>query len=380
MNTLSITRRRLPSLLILLAAAVCAHAQTPVGGQAVESTVGKTYSAATGEGGMTLAQIAALPETVAPFAVPFKEWNANELAGKPRIAVPSYGVSFIRSAEAFASTAGAGGFLSSSRRAAKYQTVLGGVKDELFPQLAEEAYADLVKRLAAAGFDVVRPDDFRAALEASDIWIEGNKSQGSRKLDGRADKGWTVFGAGAAPLLKGASMDFALTGPGASMGAVQNAGVTVNAITLHPLLVLDYIAIDSSGNNTFARNASVAANTAFSISPASRVDFGYKEKKGPGTGYGGALTLEGAVASNEPFAVIAETEDRSDNVVVHNALALIGFGSVYKQSKAFTVEAVEKRYVALARAAYSGFNQAIVDQIRKARAGGMAPQQAASAS
>ncbi len=359
--------RPLPLLIALSAAG--AQAQTPGVAQAVESVVGKTYSGSAANAGMALEQIAALPGEVAPFALSFKEWNAKELAGRPRIAVPSYGVSFIRSAEAFASTASAGGLLSSARRAVKYQTALAGVKEDLFPQLADEAYADLVKRFADAGIDVVPQEDFRAALDVADIWVEGNRSQGSRKLDGRADKGWSVHGARAAPLLKGMSMDSMFGMPG-SLGAVQNAGVSVNAVTVHPLLVLDYIALDSSGNSTFARNASISANTVFSISPASRVDFGYKEKKMPGTGYGGALTLEGPVASNEPFAAIAETEDRSDNTAVHNALALVGFGSVYKQSKVFAVEAAEKRYIALARAAYRSFNQAIVDQVRKARASG----------
>lgn len=72
--------------------------------------------------------------------------------------------------------------------------------------------------------------------------------------------------------------------------------------------------------------------------------------------------------SDELFGVLVQTEDRSDDVGMHNAFAEAGMGSVYRQSLVYAVEADPGRFAALCRAAFQGFNTALVEEIRRARA------------
>ena len=52
---------------------------------------------------------------------------------------------------------------------------------------------------------------------------------------------------------------------------------------------------------------------------------------------------------------------------LHNALVSVGFNSAYRQSLVYDVEVSPRRFAALTRSAFRGFNAALVAEIRKAR-------------
>ena len=80
----------------------------------------------------------------------------------------------------------------------------------------------------------------------------------------------------------------------------------------------------------------------------------------------GAFTMK-PHGSPEPFAVMVKAGDRSDSKGLHNALVEAGFGSLYRQSLVYAVEADPGRFAALSRAAFQGYNAALVEEIRRAR-------------
>ncbi|MGE0667645.1 MAG: hypothetical protein AB7O49_13895 [Sphingomonadales bacterium] len=357
----------LSALLVSCGLSMPAHAE----GQKIDSRASASYSSSDAEGGMSLDQIRAMPTDVAPFPVQLKVDGGKYLKVRPKIMVPSYGVAYIVSAEARASGAGSGS--SMVNRAIRYNTALVGIDEAAMRLWANEAHADLVTRLTEAGFDVVAPDALRADPDYAKVKLtEGNRTQDAQIIDGRAKKGWIVFGADAAPLIKGMSLETGLgaLAAGGSLGAIQNAGVDQDATTFHPMLVLDYIGIESSGQKLYSGRASISAETNFGIHPRSKVDFAYKIKRMGGTGYPGWFTIPDGYSSGEPFGVLREVDDKSDNLALHGAMALLGLSNSYTQRKVLAVEAVPERYGALVRAAYQGYNQAIVDGIVAARSGG----------
>lgn len=349
------------ALLVTVSASYGAGSES--GSQSFESTAGKTYAATQSEGGTSLDAIRALPTTVAPIPVAFKADHLKVLAGRPRVVVPNYGVAYLLSGKVRASSAGSG--MAIVHRAVKYDTALVGVDEALMKTLANEAHADLITRLKAAGIDVVPPEELKANAEFASLSGQpGNRNEGKGVIDSRATKSWVVFGADAAPLAKGMNLT---PGFSSELGKMESIAADLDAVVVQPLLGIDYIALESSGNKTFGRKATASASLQFSVHSLSRVSFGYKPKRMPGTGPWGSLTTAGS-SSPEPFAVLSEVGDKSDNVAVQNAFALAGLGSLFRTSKVLAAETVPERYAGLVRAAYQGFNQSLVDQIVAAHA------------
>lgn len=331
--------------------------------QGYSTTTGKTYAATESQGAVSLEAIRANKAPIAPLAVAFRAHRPEDLAGRRRIAVPNYGLGFVVTGDVRASSSGFGSAMI--QRAAKFQTALAGIDEALMKTLADEAHADLLQRLGKAGIDAVPDAELKSHPDMATLGhAPGNRNQGKGIIDGRATKGWVVFGAAAAPLGEGMNIG----GYPRQQGALQNIGVDLDAVMLHPVLVVDYIALESSGNSIFGGKASASAGLWFSVHGASNVMFGYKTKRMPGTGYGGSLNAN-PTGSPEPFAVLRQVDDKSDNVAVQNGFALLGLGSLFRSSKVLVAEAVAERYADLVRAAYRGYNQAIVDAIVAARKG-----------
>jgi hypothetical protein len=329
------------------------------GGTGVSTAVGRSYAAYDTTGVASLAQIAFLPKTVAPIPVQLKGWNAKFLKARPRIAVPSYALGFVRGAHARASAAGAGSEIVP--RATSITTKLVGVSDELAARLADEAYADLIKRLGAAGFEVVAAAETQAAPH-----LQGLKRTpvgGGKGGDGGGVKGFVTYSPSAAPLIRGQALDQGMSTPGVTL-ALGHVSKELDAVLITPQLLIDHLRIESTGRRMYVGNASVDAELRFRINGVSRVDFCYGNEKG-GT-MPGAFQVQ-PTGSDEPFGVMYEMQDRSDSVPLHNALVEAGFGSLYRQSLVYGVEVVPERFAALTRAAYQGFNQALVDEIVRAR-------------
>lgn len=326
-----------------------------VGFTGVEQAVGRGYAGAQTTGSASTLQIRTLPKTVAPIPVALKATSARNLAGRPRIAAPTYALALVRQGEIRASSAGQGSELAP--RATKISTILVGVDDALAQQLADEAHADLIRRLTAAGFDVVPPSEVQASKEMARLAVVGDRIKGQND--------WMVYAPKAAPLRSGHAYSKAVMAASGAAIVFNDASVEMNAVMISPYLAIDYASYEGSGNRTYAGSASAAMNVRFRVANAG-ANFLYGRDKGKGGGIYGFLNGE-PTGSSEPFGVLFEVDDRSDDVAINNAFATMGLGSIYRQSKYYGVEAVPDRYAALVRAAFQGLNQSIVAEIQKAR-------------
>ena len=318
--------------------------------------MGASYSAAQTKGTVSMLTLRTLPRTVAPFTVPLKASNGRFLKAKPRIAIPTYTLAIIEKGSVRASGMGQGSQIQ--QRATSISTVLIGVTDEMAATIAEEAHADLVKRLQAAGIEVVPQTELAANKDFSRLRALGPKAKGQGDMD--------VYGATSAPLYAGHPLTNAvMSAPGANI-ALTDVAYGLNAVILQPYMAIDYERIGGSGNRTYSGSASASAEVHFRISSGG-ANFFYGPSYGKGSGPGGSLQTEGA-GTDELFAVMFEIDDKSDDPAINNTFARLGMGSMYRQSKYYGVEISPERYRALARAAYEGLNTAIVAEIQKARA------------
>jgi hypothetical protein len=340
----------------LLAACVPTNGAVPT----TSAQAGFASGTATATQGMTAAQIAALPGEVTPLPVAFSGSIPANLAAGRKVFVPAYGVSFVHTQNARAVSQGGlmGGFGGGSTRSASVRTGLTGISPETFQRIADEANADLLEQLRGAGIEVATAEE-ASAIAAAAPRAAGNAldgSSGSTILGGQAT-GWRTVGASAAPLISGLSGEGAggglggLAAVGGNLAAQRMADASSGGLILTPLLRLDYVNVTSSGRSLLAGTANAEARAEFSVVPGTSVSYAGR-RAGMGASDIGTLQLARAVPSTEPFATMASSGGSAGNWV--------GLGSRAETS----VQAVEARWVALARAAYRGFNAAIVQQIR----------------
>ena len=329
-----------------------------MGAQGLFNAVGASYSSAEMRGQtMSLAQLAFLPKTVAPLEIPFRTIQAGYLAKRPRIAIPQYAIAFVTGYQSAASAAGAGSEIMP--RSTKVATTLIGVPDSLKQQLVEEAYADLVSRLKAAGLDVVPAAEVQAAPHLQKI------GRPEHIRGGDVARLWTVWNAKDAPLIAGFSTDAGLATSGSLMQLGQ-VSKELDAVLLMPIISIDHMDIVNSGRSNYGGQATVQADLNFHVS-RSWVNFIWGNDRGGSMP--GAIDFQRKAAAGELFGILYKTDDRSDSVALHNAFAEAGFGSIYRQSVVYGAEVVPERYAALTRAAFQGVNQALVSEILRARAG-----------
>lgn len=334
------------------------------GATSVSGAVGRSYAGSETGGRVSLAQLDLMPVDLPPLPVAFQSHAARYLKNRPRVAVAGYTLAFVQGAQASAYAAGSGS--EWNQRRTQIATRLVGLDDAAARALADEAYADLVAQLEAAGFDVLAPAEVLNAQALSGLARHGAPVGGKGVIDSRATKAWVAYGPQVLPPIKGHAFEQGLgvmAAPAATM-AFGRASRDLDAIFIMPRLLIDHIDMDSSGNAVYRGSASVDAELKFAVSPLSRVDFIW------GNNGGGAMpgwfATKGA-ASPQPFGILAETADRSDSVALHNALVSVGFNSVYRQSLVYDAEVSPRRFSALTRSAFRGFNAALVSEIRRAR-------------
>lgn len=334
------------------------------GSTSVSGAVGRTYAGADASGRVSLAQLDMMPDHAPPFAVALQGHATRYLANRPKIVVSGYTLAFVQGATASAFGGGTG--LDTSQRRTQIATRLVGLTDTMAQDMADAAYSDLVAQLRAAGFEVLDPAHFQASEQMSGVARYSAPVGGQGVIDSRATKAWVAYGPRALPLIRGHAFETGM-GAVAASGALMRFGRAsrdLDAVIISPRLLLDYIDMESSGSRIYSGSASVDADLRFGINPISKVDFVW------GNNGGGAMpgwfTTKG-VFTPQPFGILAQTADRSDSIATHNALVSVGFGSVYRQSLVYDAEVSPKRYAALSRAAYQGFNAALVAEIRKAR-------------
>lgn len=322
----------------------------------VEQATGRSYAGAQTKGVVNMTSLKVLPKVVSPLNVELRATGPRQLAAKPRIVVPTYALAIVNQGEVRASGAGAGTEIVP--RASKISTVLIGVTDEMAAQLAEEAQADLIRRLREAGFDVVSQDQLKASSDYARLRQVGAKAPGQN--------GWAVYGPASAPLYSGHALTNApLSGPGTAI-ALTDLSFDLNAVVLQPYLAIDYNRMEGTGNRTYSGTAIVSAEVRFRIAAAG-ANFLQGPSRGRGSGPGGTLQLPQPTGTDELFGLMFEIDNRSDDPAISNAFASLGLGSIYRQSVYYGVEVAPERYAALVRAAYQGLNAAIVSEVQKAR-------------
>lgn len=331
------------------------------GATSVTGAVGRSYAGSQTGGLVSLAQLELMPPSAAPFAPSLVVTGGKHLSGRPKIAVPTYALAFVQGAQASASAAGAGSSITPRRT--KIATRLVGLSDAIAVQLAQEAHQDLVRRLREGGFEVVDAAAVWAAPHAAEL---GRHDGPYGAMAPDKSRGWVSYAPAAAPLIRGYAFEQGMAAMSMSRSLLTLGHVSkeTDAVLLLPRLMIDYAAIESTGRRMYVGSAQVGVELKFSLSPHSRTDFIMGNARGGAMG--GAITTRGH-ASEEPFGILAQASDRSDSVALHNALAGAGFGSLYRQSLVYDAEVSPKRYAALTRAAFQGYNAALVAEIKRAR-------------
>lgn len=330
-----------------------------MGATSVTGAVGRSYAGSQTGGLVSLASLEIMPAPTAPLPVRLDGFGEKYAKLRPKVAVPHYALAFSQATKSSASAAGAGSDITPRRTT--IATRLYGFTDQMGESLAESAYKDLVAQLTAAGFEVVGKE----AVQANARYQALPRYPGPYRAT-NAWSGWSVYGPEGLPLVKGYSTEQGMAAM-ASSGALLAMGHVskeLDAVLLLPRIQIDYAVAEGTGHRKYVGSANVEVELKFTMNPWSRTDFIAGNERGGAMP--GAWTTKGT-GSAEPFAILVKADDRSDSVGLHNAFATAGFGSLYRQSLVYDAEISPKRFTALTRAAYQGYNAALVAALVKAR-------------
>lgn len=329
----------------------------------VEQGAGRLSAASRATGQVDLSQPLA---PIDPLPVGFKG-DGKVFAKRPKVAVLGYSVAFFRTGEARAT---AGGFGSESAiRSSKVSTYMTGISDADLQKIVDAANADLAERLKGTGVPVLTEAELSSLGEYAKVqWGPAGAIGGKGKIDGRAEKGWTTHAPSGQRVVNGFFFNPVAMGMMAAVGNMNTLGKLAHeadAILVIPQLGLDYADIESSGQKTWGGRASVSAETEFGINARSQVVL-INGSRGGYMGPGG-LMVKGPVGAREPFARLIHEKDSSDSAAISSAMAIMGLGSFYRQANTYEARVDAARYAVLAKAAYEGFNQAIVDLVKSGK-------------
>lgn len=160
-------------------------------------------------------------------------WAGDQI--RRRIFVPSYRVAFMVGGAATART---------TDTRATVSTVLRGAEPALIQAITDRAYADLIERLTAAGFEVVPEAEWRAApsaarLEAGRPGIQEN----SRGLNG-TNQSFALVN----PTTLGSWPETAMP---VNLGAIRGMTRELDATMVAPRFSLSYAVIEARGGGAF---------------------------------------------------------------------------------------------------------------------------------
>lgn len=229
------------------------------------------------------------------------------IKGKGRVAIPSYGISFIVAQKANAN--------ASLTAQSSMEAALIGLDEATMRQLANEAHADLKAQLAAAGIAVASDQEARGVLTAASVELRpGNIDD--KKIGGgitfgktKIRKGYVTVGADTAPLTTlfqsgGVQNAFARLGSlGGSMKLYAPAEA-IDSLLIFPVLTVDFADTEARTGVSLAgnRRASIDSEVRFIVRTESRVDTVLPANKGR-AGTPGSWMLAKDVESNAPFTL-----------------------------------------------------------------------------
>jgi hypothetical protein len=303
----------------------------------------------------------AAPISEDALAVPLKKakGKASAFAAKPRIAIAGYNIAAIVKSRAVATTKG--GFTRSSA-SASMTMLLAGVDDALLQSVADEAYADLISRFAAAGIDAVPANELMAAEDAAKILPGEARYDGDLKR-GNGDGKIRVAG----PRATGVSSYNALGRTTFNGNIAAKPSNALDAVLLFPNLSLGFAWTGGSGNAMFARRASAEGGAFFHVDTASKVEVVYS-KSGRFVDGWATYAIKDQVGADAAFAVVDKTGS-SNNALAVGLSSALGANMGARSKSEYTVTADPERYKALALKAARGFNAALVAEVVAARGG-----------
>lgn len=269
---------------------------------------------------------------------------------RTRVAAPSYGVSYVVAGRARSSATG-----GSTYTAVDLSVSLEGPTAADMQALADEAHADLLAQLKAAGFEVVAPETAAADPALAAIpRAPGGRGENSGKLDGRANKLWLTFSPAAAPLFQ--SQNSWPAGDLMLLGKLGKPSKALDATLITPRLILDFTSLNASKNSTWSGKASAGGALEFSIDGLSQVNVTSADPKGLGVFT--RLTLRNQIVSPQPLA-----GDLAKGV----GKPAVNIASLFGRASVDVFRADPAAWREQVRAAYRGYNAGIVATLSRGR-------------
>jgi hypothetical protein len=282
--------------------------------------------------------------------------------GVEDVAIPAYHVTFITQQQGTA----AGNITTRVR----LNAVLGGVDETAMRRLTNEAYADFVSQLQAAGVSVTPAPQARA-MASGVTPVAGNgdvKGVGAGITIGRSvRRGYASYGADEAPMLTPFHNP---TGPTGGPNLMQALGAAntigraareANATAIVPALTIDFINMEASRTSS---SANVSSDVVFSLRAASGATALGRGNAGPGYMQGMRMTRD--VSWTETFATViqggAEVREGTMTPVPDRNYV------ERERARGDAVMADAAIWEELVRQAYRAFNTALVAEIVEARA------------
>lgn len=277
------------------------------------------------------------------------------------VAIPAYQVTFITQQQGTA--------VGNITARARLNAMLAGVDEATMRRLTNEAHADLVAQLQAAGLSVTPAGQARAM--ANGVAVVTNNSDvrgvGAGITIGRSvRRGYASYGADEAPMLSPFHNPTSPTG-GPNMMQALGASNTIGraareagAVAVIPALTIDFINMEASRGD---RRANVDSEVVFSLRAASGATAMGRGNSGPG--YMQVVRMTRDVTWNDTFANVvqggAEVREGSMTPIPDENYI------VQQRARGDAVVADIATWEELVREAYRGFNAALVAEIIEAR-------------
>lgn len=306
-------------------------------------------------------------EAAARAAPPEMTGSAHEFFKKrKRVAVPAYHVTYITQTQGTA--------VKSIGARARLNLMLEGVDQATMRRLTDEAHADLVGRLKAAGFDVLSPAEAKAlaaGLPSAPGNVEVVEVGAGITLNKSIKFGWTAMGATDAPLIKAFHDPASPTGAlglqaFSATGKLGGEARKADAVALVPNLIVDFASMGAgTGSDFLGRDkASVDADVRFGLKATSGVAVASAYDKGAPFMGGWRLkedfTLPGAFAAVDQGGAAVRAGPGLSAQADQNHV-------VRDRARGDAVIVDLPKWEALVREAYQAYNAAIVAAALKAR-------------
>jgi len=288
------------------------------------------------------------------------------------IYIPSYRVAFQVAGKVTASTRESYALGSNrSGTSVTQNTALDGIDFARMQAIADQAHADLVARLQAAGFNVLDDAQWRAAPSAAKLdWAKASTAASPMTVEGKSGTTETAY-----VLVTPTGMqNWPETVMPANLGASRALRKELDAVMLVPRLVVNYATMESSGKGKsgfFSRGSSTSV-TPLVHGGAYAGGFGFDNWKARVGQHGGFIEFKPEAVLDAPgeFASVEKSEgdraSRAGNLANAITWALAGVGT-FRDVHYLYYDADPDAYARLAGEALAKQNAVLVHELSKAK-------------